>query len=90
MNYKEFRRHIGKAALSVNSFASIIGVLPNAVSNYSKKQYVPNEYAVIAVLMGDAADRGVDFMAVLNKFGIYEQISIDKKVSSINKYKTKT
>lgn len=40
--------------------------------------------------MGDAADRGVDFVSVLNKFGIYEQISTDKKVSSINKYKAKT
>ena len=79
MDYKQFRRHIGKAALSVNSFASIIGVLPSAVSNYSKKQYVPTEYAVIAVLMGDAADRGVDFVAVLNKFGITSKSVQTKK-----------
>lgn len=68
MDYSEFRRHLGKAGLTVNEFSSLIQVRPASVSNHAKKQVVPVPYAVIAVLLGDAADRGVDFREVLNRF----------------------
>jgi hypothetical protein len=70
MVYTEFRRHLGKAGLTVNDFAGIVQVRPSSVSNYSKKREVPQTYAVLAVLMGDAKDRGVDFGAVLSKFSV--------------------
>lgn len=70
MEYKEFRRHLGKAGLTINEFSSLIGVRPNSISNYKKKGNVPKEYAVIAVLTGEAAECGIDFRNTLAKFGI--------------------
>lgn len=73
MNYAEFRRHLGKAGLTVNAFAGYMGVTPTSVSNHARRGQVPRSYAVLAVLMGDAADRGVDFSAVLRRFAIYPE-----------------
>lgn len=70
VNYKEFRRHLGKAGLTINEFSALIRVRPNSISNYAKKGNVPDEYAVIAVLVGEAADHGLDFRNALAKFGI--------------------
>lgn len=70
VNYKEFRRHLGKAGLTINEFSALIRVRPNSISNYAKKENVPDEYAVIAVLVGEAADHGMDFRNALAKFGI--------------------
>ncbi|ORE89463.1 hypothetical protein ATO7_06270 [Oceanococcus atlanticus] len=82
MDYGEFRRHIGKAGLTVNDFAGYMGVSPNSVSNYARRGNVPRTYAMLAVLMGDAADRGIDFQAILNRFSIYPHIK-SQKVSTI-------
>ena len=70
MDYQEFRRHLGKAGLTVNEFAALIRVVPNSVSNYSKRLEVPRVYAVLSVLLGDAADRGINFREVLSRFGL--------------------
>ena len=70
MNYAEFRRHLGKAGLTINEFSALMEVRPSSISNYAKKPLVPRQYAVIAVLLGDAADRGVDFRELLTRFGI--------------------
>lgn len=70
MDYIEFRRHLGKAGLTINEFSTLINVRPNSISNYKKKGNVPKEYAVIAVLAGEAADHGIDFRNTLAKFGI--------------------
>lgn len=70
MEYVEFRRHIGKANLTINEFAGYLDVRPSSVSNHARNGRVPPAYAVLAVLMGDAADHGVDFRAVLARFGI--------------------
>lgn len=70
MNYKEFRRHLGKAGLTINEFSALINVRPNSISNYAKKNNVPEVYAVIAVLAGETADHGIDFRNTLSKFGI--------------------
>lgn len=70
MDYPEFRRHLGKAGLTVNEFSRLIGVRPSSVSNYSKKSHVPRQYAILAVLLGDAGDRRADFFQLLARFGI--------------------
>lgn len=71
MDYREFRRHIGKAGLTVADFAAMLGITPTAVSNHSKGKVVPRSYAVIAVLLGDSADRGVDPRAILTRYGVH-------------------
>lgn len=74
MDYGEFRRHLGKAGLTVNAFAGYMGVTPTSVSNYASRGQVPRSYAMLAVLMGDAADRGADFAAVLRRFALYPEV----------------
>ena len=74
MDYTEFKRHLGKAGLSVNQFAGYLGIKPSAVSNHCKDSNVPRGYAIAVVLMGDARDRGADFETTLRRFGIYSDI----------------
>lgn len=84
MEYAEFRRHLGKAGVTVNEFAAFVEVRPNSISNYSKKNVVPAEYAVIAVLIGDAADRGIDFREILSRFGARGRI-LDRAGSNVSR-----
>ncbi len=56
--------------MSVAQFASLIGVHPRSVSNHAASGAVPQTYAAIAVLMGDAADRAIDFKEALERFGL--------------------
>ncbi|WP_019896710.1 hypothetical protein [Methylotenera mobilis] len=87
MNYIEFRRHLGKAGITVEKFSSLIGVRANSVSNYSKKEQVPAQYAIIAILMGESVDRGIDVIAMLSKFGIRFQSSREGNIANINDFR---
>lgn len=68
--YAEFRRHLGKAGMTINDFAAYLCIRPASVSNYSKSGSVPRTYAIIAILLGEAADRGVNGPQLLGNFGI--------------------
>lgn len=70
MLYPEFRRHLGKAGMTINEFAAYLGIRPASVSNYSKSGSVPRAYAIIAILLGEAADRGVNSAQLLGNFGV--------------------
>lgn len=70
MNYDEFQRHIGKAGLKLQEFASLMQMTPTALSNYRKKGEVPMHLAVIAVLLGEMADNGIDYRIALSKIVI--------------------
>ena len=70
MIYEEFRRHLGKARMTVGEFADLLHVVPGTVSNYRKKGEVPHQYAVLAVLLGDSVDRGVDVRDLLIRYGV--------------------
>lgn len=70
MDYKTFRRHIGKANLTIGAFAKMIDVQPNAVSNHAKRNEVPRTYAVLSVCLGELADMGVDLNSLLKKHKI--------------------
>ena len=70
VTYSEFKRHLGKAGLTVNEFAALLHLQPSSVSNYAKKTSVPQAYAVIAVSLGDAADRGVDFRETFARYSL--------------------
>ncbi len=65
MTYEEFRRQLGKAGLTVTAFAELIKQTPNSVTNYAAQGEVPPHLAIIAALMGDMAESGVDFRATL-------------------------
>ena len=88
MNYGEFKRHLGKAGLSINEFSSLIEVGASSVSNYAKKNAVPTQYAVIAVLLGDIADRNVDFRELLKRFGLdMRSFPASPNISHINDFR---
>jgi len=67
MTYDEFRRQLGKAGLSVKSFAELIKQKPNSITNYAAQGDVPPHLAMIAALMGDMADAGLDFRVTLTR-----------------------
>jgi len=43
---------------------------PNSVTNYAKSGEVPSHLAVIAALLGEMAERKIDFRTVLSKIEI--------------------
>ncbi|WP_229008088.1 hypothetical protein [Methylophilus sp. Leaf408] len=88
MDYIEFRRHLGKAGMTIERFSSLVGVRANSVSNYSKKKHVPTQYAIIAILMGDSVDRGVDVNTLLSRFGIKPQSTAMKNITNIDHFRT--
>ncbi|WP_229262389.1 XRE family transcriptional regulator [Duganella guangzhouensis] len=69
MTYEEFQRHIGKAGLKLYEFAHLMGMNPTSISN-KRRQGVPTHLAVIAVLLGEMAERGIDFHELLARNGI--------------------
>ncbi len=70
MNYDEFQRHVGKAGLTLKAFAELVHMNRVSLSNLSKKSEVPTHLAIIAALLGEMADRGVDYRGVLSRIDI--------------------
>ena len=67
MTYDEFRRQLGKAGLTVKGFALLIKQTPNSITNYATHGEVPPHLAIIAALMGDMAESGLDFKSTLTR-----------------------
>jgi|SRR3569623_1752196 len=65
MTYEEFRRQLGKAGLTVKAFADLIKQTPNSITNYAMQGEVPPHLAIIAALMGEMAESGLDYRATL-------------------------
>lgn len=61
MEYKIFKRQLAVAGLSVRQFSELLGFNCNSITNYSKVGTVPTHLAVIAVLIAELAQRGLDF-----------------------------
>lgn len=70
MTYEELQRHIGKAGLRLNELARLLGMNPISISNMRKRGEVSKHLAVVAVLLGYMAERGIDFRELLAKSGI--------------------
>lgn len=70
MNYEELLRNIGKSGLTIREFAEILGMNRVSISNLSKKQEVPVHLGIIAALMGEMAEHGLDFRPVIAKMDI--------------------
>lgn len=67
MEYREFRRHLGKARLTVKQFAELVNLNRNSITNYSRKGTVPTTLAIISALLGEMAERNVDFFEILSR-----------------------
>ncbi|MCT8249146.1 XRE family transcriptional regulator [Proteus vulgaris] len=69
MEYDELKRQIGKAGLTNKAFAELIGINPNSVTNFKVRGVVPSHIAVIATLMAEMKERGIDFEEIIKKAG---------------------
>jgi len=67
MTYDEFRRQLGKAGLTAREFASLARLNRNSVTNYAKDGEVPTHWALVAVLMGEMAEHGLDFREAMKR-----------------------
>jgi len=70
MTYDEFQRQLGKAGLNIRQFADLMKMNRVSLSNYGKKGEVPSHIAIIATLLGEMAERGIDYRAILSKVDI--------------------
>lgn len=70
MTYDEFLRHLGKAGLTLRQFAELVKMNRVSLSNYAKKGEVPSHLAVISALMGEMAERRIDYREVLSRIDI--------------------
>lgn len=70
MGYEEFRRHLGKAGLTVREFAALMQLNTNSISNYASTDRVPSHHAVAVALMSELAEHKLDFRAVINRLEV--------------------
>ena len=70
MKYDEFRRQVFKAGLTITSFAELMRMSRVSLSNLSKKDAVPDHWAVVAALMGEMKDNGIDFLGVISRLDL--------------------
>lgn len=70
--------------MTINEFAAYLGVRPASVSNYSKRGDVPRSYAALAVMFGDAADRGVTIGELLGRYGIVPLATKKKNIHQMS------
>jgi len=73
MDYEEFTRNIGKAGLTVKDFANLIKTNPNSITNLSKKERMPKNLAIIAVLLGEMVDKGLEYKSLFEKMNLEPQ-----------------
>lgn len=75
MDYAEFTRNIGKAGLKIGELANLLNVNPNSITNLKLKPEVPKHWAIIAVLLGEMKDNGLDYRPALEKLDLKRQES---------------
>lgn len=70
MDYEEFKRHLGRAGLSLREFAALMRLNSNSISNYATTDSIPSHHAIAVVLMGELADNRLDFRTVLKRMNL--------------------
>lgn len=70
MSYSDFLAELQKVGLSVRAFAELIGMNPNSLSNYARRDELPAHIALIAVLVVGVAERGGDYRQIMSKVAV--------------------
>jgi hypothetical protein len=73
MDYEEFTRNIRKAGLTLKEFAHLIKTNPNSITNLSKKEHIPKNLTIIAVLLGEMVDKNLDYQYLFEKMDLEPQ-----------------
>jgi len=71
MDYVEFHRRLGKAGLTIREFASLLKMNPNSIVNYGNRGVVPSHLAVIAALLAELGDRGIEFRTLIDSLDLH-------------------
>ena len=71
MPYEEFQRLIGKSGLSIKEFAALLDMNAISITNYKKYGKVPTRIGVIAIVISDMKDDGLDFYPIFEKVQNY-------------------
>jgi len=79
MDYSEFTRNIKKTGLTLREFAHLIKTNPNSITNLSKSKKVPKNLAIIAVLLGEIADKEIEYEHLFEKMDLQPQKPRNKK-----------
>jgi transcriptional regulator with XRE-family HTH domain len=70
VKYDEFQRNVRKAGLTLSAFADLLNMNRVSLSNYARQEQVPAHLAVIAVLLGELSEHGIDYRAALSRVEI--------------------
>lgn len=73
MRYSEFKRQVAKAGLSLKEFSRLIKQSPTSISNYAKTDAVPSQLAIIAVLIAEMKERGINYQALIDTLDLVEK-----------------
>jgi hypothetical protein len=65
--YAEFLAELDRAGLTVRSFAELVGMNPNSITNYAARGEVPQHIALVAVLVAEMAKHGLDYRTAIAK-----------------------
>ena len=70
MNYDDFRTELKKAGLSIRSFAKLLQMNPNSITNCRSLGDVPRHLAVIATLIRLLYENKVDYASSIRRMEI--------------------
>lgn len=73
MDYNELKRNIGKAGLSIKEFAHLIKAHPSSITNLSNQENMPKNLTIIAVLLGEMVDQGIEYKRLFDKMDLEPQ-----------------
>ncbi len=65
MKYEDFREELRRAGLSNRTFAALLGLNPNSISNCKAFGVVPTHLAVIAALIRAMKEAGLDYASAI-------------------------
>lgn len=78
MKYDTFKKYIKRSGLTIKEFAELIKYNPSSISNL-KNQEVPNNLAIIAVLLAELEYNECDYKKALEKIDIEPKEGFFKK-----------
>ena len=65
MTFKEFKKCLVDADITIPKLAKLIGVSEKNIQSYKKKDKIPNHFAAIAQLIKVLEEEDIDYKAIL-------------------------
>lgn len=78
--YDDFQQELKAAGLSGRAFARLLKLNPNSITSYKAAGELPSHLAVIAALVRDMAETGLDFEATIARVPIEKKAARGSRV----------